>query len=74
MEIFFQKASNFHNLLISLEKVPISNTDCKLDIEAIIVKPIPGTALGTQISVEVSQFSVSLSVELPTLINWRHTK
>ena len=48
-----------------------SNTDYEQSTEAINIKPTPGTAPGTLLSAEVSYFFVSLSVGLPTLINWK---
>ena len=39
--------------------------------DAINSKPTSGTAPGTKLSVGVSYFFVSLSVGLPTLINWK---
>ena len=40
-------------------------------LKQINIKPTPGTAPGTLLSAEVSYFFVSLSVGLPTLINWK---
>ena len=48
-----------------------SNTDYEQSTEAMYIKPTPGIAPGTWLSAEVSYFFVSLSVGLPTLINWK---
>ena len=48
-----------------------SNTDYEQSIEAINIKPTPGTAPGTWLAAEVSYFFVGLSVGPPTLKNWK---
>ena len=68
MLIFCQMAHNGNIFEYSaMQNVWSSNSDGRQSTESINLKPIPGTAPGTQLSGEVSHFFVSPSVGPPTL-------